>query len=333
MALVRVGKIRVQAMLTAYYYIDKRLEVLPAGFPLERAEWIDLLDASAEEDRQVRALGIDVPTLAEMEEIEISNRLYHEDDTDYLTVVLPGQDDSGTQVMSPVCFAVTKERLVTIRHHTPRPFETYPPRAGKSSLGCSTPDRVFLGLIEEVIGRIADHLEGAGRGLDDVSRSIYHPDTKGHNQKQLEAALAALGNQGERLSRARLALLTLGRALNYVDQLLGHRLSSEGLGLVLKGQLRDIEALEVHSDFLSSRLGLMSDATLGTINLAQNSTVRIVSVVAVLFSPPTLIASIYGMNFVHMPELPQVWGYPMAIVVMVGSAVATWAVFRWKGWL
>lgn len=324
---------RVDAMLTAYHYVDKRLDVLAEGAALEHAEWIDLFNATTEEEALVRALGIDVPTLAEMEEIEISNRLYHEDDTDYLTVVLPGQDARGDQVMSPVCFAVTAVRLVTIRHHSPRPFETYPPRAGKSSLGCASPDRIFLGLIEEVIGRVADHLEGAGRGLDAVSRSIYHPGPKGHQQKQLAEALAALGSQGELLSRARLALLTLGRALNYVDQLLGHRLNGEGLGLVLKGQSRDIEALEVHADFLSSRLALMSDATMGTINLAQNTTVRIVSVVAVLFSPPTLIASIYGMNFIHMPELPQVWGYPMALGVMVASAVLTWAFFRWRGWL
>ena len=320
-------------MLTAYHYVDKRLQPLPERSQLQQAEWIDLSDATAEEEAQVRALGIDVPTLAEMEEIEVSNRLYHEDNTDYLTVVLPGQDATGAQVMSPVCFAVTAERLVTIRHHTPRPFETYPPRAGKSSLGCSTPDRIFMGLIEEVIGRLADHLESAGGGLDAVSRAIYQPGPKGHRQADLQAALGNLGSEGERLSRVRLALLTLGRALNYVDQLLGHRLNAEGLGLVLKGQLRDIEALEVHADFLSSRLGLMSDATMGTINLAQNTTVRIVSVVAVLFSPPTLIASIYGMNFVHMPELPQVWGYPMALGVMVASAVLTWAFFRWRGWL
>ncbi len=320
-------------MLTAYHYADKRLKPLPERSPLQHAEWIDLFGATAEEEAQVRALGIDVPTLAEMEEIEVSNRLYHEDDIDYLTVVLPGQDATGAQVMSPVCFAVTAERLVTIRHHTPRPFETYPSRAGKSSLGCSTPDRIFMGLIEEVIGRLADHLESAGGGLDAVSRAIYQPGPKGHRQVDLQAALGNLGSEGERLSRVRLALLTLGRALNYVDQLLGHRLNAEGLGLVLKGQLRDIEALEVHADFLSSRLGLMSDATMGTINLAQNTTVRIVSVVAVLFSPPTLIASIYGMNFVHMPELPQVWGYPMALGVMVASALLTWAFFRWRGWL
>lgn len=320
-------------MLTAYHYADKRLEPMPADSALQDAEWIDLFCATPDEEAQVRALGIDVPTLAEMEEIEISNRLYHDDGIDYLTAVLPGENAVGVQVMSPVCFALTAVRLVTIRHHAPRPFETYPPRAGKNSLGCATADRIFLGLIEEVIGRLADHLEGAGRGLDEVSHAIYHPGPKGHRPGELQKALVNLGNEGERLGRVRLALLTLGRALNYVDQTLGHRLTSDGIALVLQGQSRDIAALEVHADFLSSRLGLMSDATMGTINLAQNTTVRIVSVVAVLFSPPTLIASIYGMNFVHMPELPQVWGYPMALGVMLASALLTWAFFRWRGWL
>lgn len=320
-------------MLIAYDHADARLLPLPSDADLTRAMWIDLLNATPAEVAQVAALGFEVPTLDEMEEIEISNRLYHEGNADYLTVVLPGQTTAGEQVMSPVCFILTADHVVTVRHHSPRPFETYPSRAGKSSLGCSTPDRIFLGLVEEVIGRLADHLEIAGKGLDQVARTIYQPGPRGHRPDDLQSALASLGAEGERLSRVRLALLTLGRALNYVDQLLGHRLSGEGLGMVLKGQLRDIDALEVHADFLSSRLGLASDATLGTINLSQNATVRIVSVVAVLFSPPTLIASIYGMNFLHMPELPQVWGYPMALGVMVGSAVVTWAVFRWKGWL
>lgn len=320
-------------MLIAYDHVEARLLPLPSGTDLKRAMWIDLFNGSADEVAQVNALGFEVPTLEEMEEIEVSNRLYHEGDADYLTMVLPGQTVAGEQAMSPVCFILTADHVVTVRHHTPRPFETYPPRAGKSSLGCTTPDRIFLGLVEEVIGRLADHLEIAGKGLDQVARTIYQPEQRGHRPDDLKGALASLGAEGERLSRVRLALLTLGRALNYVDQLLGHRLSGEGLGTVLKGQLRDIDALEVHADFLSSRLGLASDATLGTINLSQNATVRIVSVVAVLFSPPTLIASIYGMNFLHMPELPQIWGYPMALGVMVGSAVVTWAVFRWKGWL
>ena len=325
-------------MLNAYKQVNGRLELLAPSDPIAGAEWIDILRPTAAQEAAVRALGVDVPSLAEMEEIEVSNRLYHEGDADYLTVVLPGhdvqlQDKGDGQLMAPVCFILRKTSIITIRHHSPRAFETYPPRAEKSSLGCSTPDRIFLGLIEEVIGRLADHLETAGRGLDDVARAIYSPGPRGHSSKNLESALAKLGSEGERLSRVRLALLTLGRALNYVDQLLNHRLNAEGLGLVLKGQVRDIDALEVHADFLSSRLALASDATLGTINLLQNSTVRIVSVVAVFFLPPTLIASIYGMNFVHMPELAQTWGYPMALGLMVGSAVLAWAVFRWRGWL
>ena len=320
-------------MLTAYHPAERGLSALPAGADLATASWIDLCAASAEEEAAVRALGIDVPSLAEMEEIEVSNRLYHEDSADYLTVVLSGTDAAAEQVMGPVCLALTPERLVTIRHHAPRPFETYPARADKSSLGCSSPDRIFLGLVEEVIGRLADHLETAGRGLDEVSRTIYHPGPKGPRAADLQAALAHLGSEGERLGRVRLALLTLGRALNYVDQIVGHRLGADGLVQVLKAQLKDIEALEVHADFLSSRLGLMSDATMGTINLAQNDTVRIVSVVSVLFLPPTLIASVYGMNFAAMPELAQPWGYPLALALMVGSAVLAWVYFTWKGWL
>lgn len=97
--------------------------------------------------------------------------------------------------------------------------------------------------------------------------------------------------------------------------------------------MRDMDALEVHTDFLSQRVGLASDATLGMINLQQNSTVRIVSVVAVLFSPPTLIASIYGMNFDVMPELSQPWGYPAALLSMLAASLIAYLYFRWKNWL
>jgi magnesium transporter len=89
----------------------------------------------------------------------------------------------------------------------------------------------------------------------------------------------------------------------------------------------------VHADFLSGRVGLATDTTLGMVNLSQNQTVRIVSVVAVLFLPPTLIGTIYGMNFDHMPELGWVFGYPAAVVAMVASAVLSWAYFKWRGWL
>jgi magnesium transporter len=319
-------------MIRAYQDKGNGLHLLgddPALF--RAARWIDLVQPTEAEMISVASLGIDVPSLADMEEIELSNRLYHDNGTDYLTVVIPGQNDAEEQIASPVTFILSPERLITVRHHCPRPFETFPARAEKTGLGVVNPDHVFLGLVQEIIGRLADHLEGIGKALDQVARLIYQPQTQ--TQAALQGALAQIGGEGERLGRVRLALLTLGRALNHIEPVIARRPGSKELGKAIKTELRDIDALDQHANFLDSRLALASDATLGTIDLSQNTTVKIVSLVSVLFMPPTLIASLYGMNFEFMPELAYSWGYPVALGLMVASAVLSWAVFRWKGWL
>lgn len=303
----------------------------PAG--LRAASWIDLYQPTEAEKITVASLGVTVPSLSDMEEIELSNRLYHEDGVEYLTIVVPGQTTADEQVAGPVTFILMPERLITVRHHHPRPFETFPARADKSGLGTASADQIFLGLLQEIIGRLADHLEGVGKALDEVARLIYLPQPHGPRPEALQRALARIGGEGERLGRVRLALLTLGRALNHVEPAITQRAGSKGLIKAIKSQLRDIDALDVHANYLDSRLALASDATLGTIDLSQNTTVKIVSLVSVLFLPPTLIASVYGMNFAAMPELAHPLGYPAAIGLMIASAVVTWAVFRWKGWL
>ena len=142
-----------------------------------------------------------------------------------------------------------------------------------------------------------------------------------------------MGRESDLVARIRLSLLTLERMLGFFDQSTADRRNRDLLHKLVKGQLRDIQSLEVHGDFLSGRVAQATDATLGMINLAQNNTVRILSVVAALFLPPTLIASIYGMNFHDMPELSQSWGYPMALGLMLGSAVLTFVILKWKNWL
>jgi magnesium transporter len=316
-------------MIFAYRTLGLRLERMPPDAPLTDAVWIDMYRPQPEQVALVRALGIDVPSLEDMEEIEISNRLYREDGVDYMTVVLPGQSLDKDQISSPVCLIVAPHVLVTVRYHAPRPFETFPDRAGRSMAGCGATEPVFLGLLEDITGRLADILEASGKALDAVSHSVFRsggtakPDT-------LATALKDVGREGDVLGRVRLALLTLDRAVGFYAQ--SHGKGSQS-GAHLKSLARDIQALEVHGDFLAGRVALASDATLGMINLAQNATVRIVSVVAALFLPPTLIASIYGMNFAVMPELSQTWGYPMALGLMLGSAVGTYLFFRWKNWL
>lgn len=320
-------------MIAAYQFENGRLVPLARGTPIDAALWVDLYKPLPGQEDLTNSLGVEVPSLADMEEIEISNRLYRENGIDYMTVVLPGMSETLQPMSGPVTFILTPARLVSVRHHVPRPFETYPDRADKVGPGCDCAEKVFLGLIEEIIGRLADLLEGSGRALEGVSRAVFASDQRQKTAAGLQDALERVGRESDLVARIRLSLLTLERAVSFFGQTLGDRPVGEMLRPVVKGMMRDLQALEVHGDYLSTRVAQATDATLGMINLLQNTAVRIVSVVAVLFLPPTLIASIYGMNFHFMPELDKAWGYPLALGLMVASAAATYTFFKWKHWL
>jgi magnesium transporter len=317
-------------MMFAYALDQGKLRRMDPAEDLRGAIWIDLYRPQAEQIARVETLGLDVPTIEDMEEIEISNRLYLEDDVAYMTAIMPGHTPDKAHVAAPVTFILSKELLVTVRHHAPRPFETFPARAQRSTAGCTTAERAFLGLMEEAVGRQADILEGVGREVDRSALHVYDPEPPGPNE--LSAALTDMGLQSELLAKVRLCLLTLERVIGFYRAGPGKE-PSDKLKPLYSGLTRDIQALEVHADFLSSRIGQLSDAVLGLINLAQNVTVRMLSVVAGLFLPPTLIASIYGMNFDHMPELHTRYGYPVALGAIVLSAVLTYVYFKWKRWL
>lgn len=325
-------------MITAHAYRDGRL--IPVGEALEEAIWIDLFQPSeAELDRTAPlAAGAALPRLADMQEIEISNRLYREGDVDVVTVMLPSVEAGETVTSGPVTFMLGPDRLITLRHHAPRPFETYPGRANKSGFGCSTPDTVALGLMEEIVARLADLLERAGDKLDGVSRAVLgSPGNGGRRENiELQSVLERIAREGDTLSRLRLSLLTMERGLGFLMHTIatpGPKGKESPLRQVISAQLADIHALIEHADSLSSKVSLVLSATLGMIGLEQNDTVRTVSVVAALFLPPTLIASLYGMNFAHMPELGQPWGYPVALGLMLASAGLTYLFFKRRGWL
>ncbi|MCB1334731.1 MAG: magnesium transporter CorA family protein [Roseivivax sp.] len=292
------------------------------------AIWLDLHRPLDAQIAAVSALGVSVPSLDDMEEIEISNRLFQQDGTDYMTVVVPGSDAQGNPTAGPVTFMLSPQRLITVRHHAPRPFETYPTRAGRGAAGCSTPEHVFLGLVEEIIGRQADVLESVGKALDGASRRTFGSQTAA-SPAELRATLQEVGQQGEILNRVRLAVMTLERALAFF----GTQKRDKPVETLVKAMTRDLAALAVHADFLSNRVSLAVDAVLGLINLAQNATARIMSIVATLFLPPTLVASAYGMNIEDMPMQHAVWGYPAVLGLMIASGLGTYLFFKWRRWL
>ena len=302
------------------------------GAALADAVWVDLYRPMPAQVAAAQDLGIEVPTLAEMEEIEVSNRLYRDNGTDYMTVVLPGLSETREPMSGPVTFILAPERLFTVRHHDPRPFTTYPERADKVGPGCADARRVFLSLMEEIVGRLADLLEGSGRALDALAQQVYG-EAGTTDGAGLQAALRRTGREGEQIARIRLSLLTIERAVSFFGQGLVEGQAGHALKAAVKGLMRDLHALEVHADHLSARVALASDSTMGMINLSQNQTIKIVSVMAVVFLPPTVIASAYGMNFEVMPELQWAWGYPMALGLMLASAVGTYMFFRWRRWL
>lgn len=327
-------------MMYAYVEEDGRLVRLPKhraalNEELAKAVWIDLMVPDPIEVEQLRILGVMVPTLADMEEIEISNRLYRQDGVDYMTAVLPGESGDGRRVAMPVSLILSPVRLVTVRHHSPRPFLTYGDRADRSTLGCRSADRLFSGLVEEIVARLADLLESSGRVLDETTASVFErPSGMARNvADRLQGALRKVGREAELMAQVRLGLLTLERMQAFYLATIDTQDEAEKLRLVIRSQMRDVHALEVHADFLSTRVSLVVDATLGLITLEQNNTMRILSVVAALFLPPTLIASIYGMNFTNMPELDNTWGYFWALMLMLVTAAGTWLMLRWKNWL
>ena len=164
-------------MLYSYINQGAGLAPLPKSEDLAQAIWIDLYHPTEEQVVAVAALGYDIPTLADMEEIEISNRLYTDNGTTYMTGVLPGQMPDGASTAMPVTFILNARRLVTVRHHNPRPFETFPTRADRSSCGTSSAERIFLGLIEEITGRLADLSEGVSKVLDTEATEVLSMTT------------------------------------------------------------------------------------------------------------------------------------------------------------
>ncbi|TNJ47726.1 CorA family divalent cation transporter [Phaeobacter sp. B1627] len=314
-------------MLFAYKIENATLTPLAPDAALSEADWIDLYRPQPEQLAQVEALGYDVPSLADMEEIEISNRFYRTGNVDVLTVSLPGLDAEKARSFGPVACLLSPSCLVTVRFHAPRPFETLAAHAAGSSAGCTTIARLFLSLMEEIVARMADLLEGVGRELDDRAARLFTEE--GIWSRALQDMLREVGRSGEMLAKYRLSLLTLERALSTFG--LSH--DDKDLRPLTKARGHDIQALLVHADFLSGRISHLTDVILGMVTLEQGITGRIVSVVAVIFLPPTLVASVYGMNFGYLPGMDSPHGYLIATGLMTLSALGTLLFFRWKGWL
>ena len=323
-------------MIRGYVNQGERLQAVDnAPERLDSFVWVDLVSPSKDEEADLEArLGIDLPSREDMEEIEISSRLYQDGGAAFMTATLPAQTEQDQPVMAPVTFVLAGHRLITVRYHEPRAFVTFPLRASRVNLGCGNGEAVLVALLEAIVDRLADVLERTGREIDAVSQNVFRPQgVRPTAGRDFQALLQEIGRKGDLTSKIRDSLVTLERLIGYLGHLTLQRKSEADIRARVETLGRDAGSLNDYVSFLSQKVTFLLDATLGLVNIEQNAIIKIFSVAAVAFLPPTLIASIYGMNFDVMPELSWPYGYPLALGLMVVSAVLPYLYFKRRGWL
>ncbi len=323
-------------MLSVYIPHGTTLErrIVESGALPDEAVWIDLVSPTTPEDKLVEELlGVAVPTREEMQEIEVSSRLYVENGARYMTATLMCQSDTASPKTTPVTFILSGHRLVTVRYDDPRPFAIVEHRLSRNCPTKINGEIVLVDLLDAVIDRSADILERIGSEVDQISRTIFEPDDDKVETSEYNDILKGLGRKGDLTSKVRESQVSIGRLVLFLANEAETMRWPKDARAQVNSMQRDVVSLSDHSTYLSNKITFLLDALLGSVTIQQNNVIKLFSVAAVVFMPPTLVASIYGMNFRHMPELDWYFGYPLALALMVAAAVGPYFFFKWKKWL
>jgi magnesium transporter len=312
--------------------IEAHAEKIPDG-----ATWIDLEEPTPAEEQLVeRCVGLNVPTEAEMAEIEPSSRLYEQGGALYMTVSVLRGVEEDQPASTPVSFVLTDNRLVTVRYATPKPVRIFEEHARREpDLVLSAP-HVLIGLADAIIDRLADELERIGAEIERLSSEVFqrNVDDRRIPADKLTRLLTSIGRVQTLLAKVRYTAVSMSRMLSFLaGSKRLHEAGHEDFRHHLASLTTDVTSLGEHATFQSDNLQFLLDASLGLISIEQNAAMKLFSWAAIIFLPPTLIAGIYGMNFHHMPELNWVFGYPMALIMIVISAVAPYFYFKWRRWI
>ena len=315
---------------TTHAQPDERVG-LPSG-----AVWVDLLNPTQQEEELVeREFSLSVPTREDMVEIEPSSRLYREDQALHLTASIMCGVSEGDPKTVPIAFVLTRDHLVTVRYDSPKPFDAFSAHLKRQPDLCASAGSTLVFLLDAIVERIADILEEVAPKTDAISRAVFHrergPERRRITNEQLEEILSQIGSAQEILSKVRESLSSLSRLISFLAFSLPEYAPDEASHV--KSVARDVSSLRDQSASMSANVTFLLDAALGLINIEQNAIIKIFSVAAVIFLPPTLVGTVYGMNFDYMPELHWRLGYPFAVALMIISAILPYLWFKRKGWL
>ncbi|NBN64315.1 magnesium transporter [Microvirga tunisiensis] len=305
---------------------------VPAGgtIPLT-AVWIDLFNPTHEEQLAAEHLmGAEIPTREEIASIETSERLYDEPGAIVMTALLPMAARMPDPKMSSVTFVLSAKRLVTVRYGEPQSIINCSRRVqSDSTIPRNGPGILFV-MLDIIIDRCADVLEEASDAFDKLSSRVFEEGLSSRQADTYRAAIRTQGRIGLQVARMHDVCASLIRLFLFLSSRATRVNLTEDQVASCKTFGRDIQSIKEHADALDTKLAFLLDATVGLVNLEQNQIIKIFSVVAVIFMPPTLIASVYGMNFAAMPELQWAYGYPYSLGLMLVSVALTFLYFRLK---
>jgi len=314
-------------MLTAYVRsgqtLTRKLVNLRVELPQD-AVWVDLNDPTDQERQWVKEVfSQELQFIEELSEIEASSRYYRDETGLHINLYFLVLENGIARNVN-VAFTINNGRLFTLRTDELPEIRTFFTHCSKDAGDYATPAAMLLGLVATRLGIMADSLEKLQADLDVVSGSIFRTESRA-----LTHALEALARVEDINGKARLGFMENKRAYSNLSRNTDISVDTEAMNELL----RDVESLMNFSDFLAERTQFLLEAAIGMINIAHNKRLNVFTVLSVVLMPPTLIASIYGMNFRHMPELSWTFGYPMAIGLMVLVAVGPILFLRKKGWL
>jgi magnesium transporter len=300
-----------------------------------RPIWIDLLRPSAAEEALVESEhGIRIPTHAQLSEIETSSRLRLEGQTLLMSMPLGLQDNRFANSPLPLGFVLTPELLVTVRYCDIHAF----PDVQSTLLNNHAPGTsgsVFASLLEAMVDFAADRLEQIGADLGGVSQRIFGSPAqplapRPRFNSAMQQNLIGVGQTGELLSRIRESLLGLARIAGFTTE--AATWLPEEVRARLKTVRHDLASLSDYENHLSGKIQFLQDAVLGFINTQQNDIFKVLTIVSVVGVPPTLIASIYGMNFHNIPEYQWKYGYQFGLGAIGLSIILPILWFKWRKW-
>lgn len=289
------------------------------------ASWVDAQECSTEESNLLEELlRTELPEAEGVEEIEASARYFADSSGIHVHSLFLCQSEGRHNTATVACI-LQPQRLITVREGELADFRLLRMRARQGQVEAHSPQELLVTLFEQKVENLADSLEDIHHKLEEVGYMVLEDE-----EAELEDAIDQLAKLEDSNGKIRLCLMDTQRSVSF---LLRHLRGHTELQESCRDIKRDVDTLMTHTMFLFDKINFLMDSTQGFINIEQNQTIKIFSIAAVVFLPPTLIASIYGMNFNFMPELKWLAGYPWALGLMALSGIAPYWYFKKKGWL